>query len=105
MTYIGQTRRCLETRVKEHKAAARLRHLEKSPVAEHTWQPKHKAEWKNARIVDKEIKTAVQLVKEAIHIWLHLMLNKKRDAGINVSKCWSATLKKLLLLHRVHYGV
>ena len=39
--YIGETKRTLETRMKEHRAAARLGQLEKSAVAEHAWQDGH----------------------------------------------------------------
>ena len=39
--YIGETKRMLETRIKEHQAAARLGQFEKSAVAEHAWQDGH----------------------------------------------------------------
>ena len=43
--YIGETKRTLETRMKEHRAAARLGQLEKSAVAEHAWQDGHTIDW------------------------------------------------------------
>ena len=60
---IGETKRTLETRMKEHHAAARLEQLEKSAVAEHAWLDGHTIDWSDVRILDevpKELCTADQ---------------------------------------------
>ena len=48
--YIGKTKRTLNTRIKEHKAACRYAHMEKSAVAEHAWQDGHTIDWENVKI-------------------------------------------------------
>ena len=37
--YIGETKRALGTRIKEHQSACRLQQTEKSAIAEHAWVP------------------------------------------------------------------
>ena len=39
--YIGETKRTLETRLKEHQAATRRGETEKSAIAEHAWAKQH----------------------------------------------------------------
>ena len=68
--YIGETKRFLKTRMKEHRAAARLGQLEKSAVAEHAWQDGHTIDWSDVRILDETPKNSVLLIKEALHIRL-----------------------------------
>ena len=63
--YIGETKRTLETRMKEHRAAAQL---EKSAVAEHARQNGHTIDWSDVRILDEAPKNSVLLIKEALHI-------------------------------------
>jgi hypothetical protein len=44
-TSTGETKRALERRVKEHKAATRRGELEKSAIAEHAWSHHHQMVW------------------------------------------------------------
>ena len=44
-SFVGETGRTTNTRVKEHKAACGLANFEKSAVAEHAWQNGHIIEW------------------------------------------------------------
>ena len=60
--------RRLEARVKEHKDACSKRTLEKSALAEHTWQYHHPIKWEEVSVVDRARTAKELLVKEAIHI-------------------------------------
>ena len=50
--YVGETKRTLATRLKEHKAACRLGAFERSAVAEHAWQEGHEIDWNDVEILD-----------------------------------------------------
>ena len=52
--YVGETKRMLATRLKEHKAACRLGAFERSAVAEHAWQEGHEIDidWNDMEILD-----------------------------------------------------
>ena len=92
--YIGETKRTLETRMKEHHAAARLGQLEKSAVAEHAWQDGHTIDWSDVPILDEAPKNSVLLIKEALHIRLRPTEDKiNRDLGLDVPECWVHTIK------------
>ena len=43
--YIGETNQRLETRLKEHRDACERKMMEKSAVAEHTWDNHHPIHW------------------------------------------------------------
>ena len=68
--YIGKTKRILETRMKEHRAAAHLGQVEKSAVPEHAWTNEHVIDWDDVRVLDETPKSSVLLIKEALHIRL-----------------------------------
>ena len=53
-TYIGETGRTLEIRVKEHKRACVKADFEKSAVAEHAWLSGHYIDWDNVEVLDQE---------------------------------------------------
>ena len=41
LAYIGETKRSLETRLKEHQATTRRGETDKSAIAEHAWEKQH----------------------------------------------------------------
>ena len=89
--YIGETKRALETHIKEHKAATRRGELEKSAIAEHAWSHHHQVLWDEIKVLDQAANTTTLLIKEALHIRLtdtEQLLN--RDEGIAIPECWSA---------------
>ena len=49
--YIGETKRRLETRLKEHRDACQRGKLGKSAVAEHAWKDHHSIRWEEATVV------------------------------------------------------
>ena len=75
--YIGETKRRLETRLKEHRDACRTQSLQKSAVAEHAWGSHHPINWKDTLVIDRARRPEELLLKDAIHI----------------PKCWMAALK------------
>ena len=90
---IGETKRALQTRMKEHKAATRRGELEKSAIAEHVWIHHHQVEWDEIKVLDEAANTTILLIKEALHIRLtdtETLIN--RDEGVAISDCWIAIL-------------
>jgi len=71
--------------MKEHHAAARLGHLEKSAVAEHAWQEGHTINWSGVRILDEASRNSVLLIKEAMHIRL-----RSTDGTFNRDTGWTS---------------
>ena len=52
--YIGESGRALGERIKEHKAACKYAHFDKSPVAEHAWKDgDHQINWDDVDIIDR----------------------------------------------------
>ena len=64
---MGETKRMLATRLKEHKAACRLGAFERSAVAEHAWQEGHEIDWNDVEILDIAKDLQERKVKEPIH--------------------------------------
>jgi len=54
VTYVGQTKRQLKTRLKEHKNNIRLDHSKHSVVSEHIINFNHNFNWENVQILDHE---------------------------------------------------
>ena len=65
--YVGETKRTLATRLKEHKAACRLGAFERSAVAEHAWQEGHEIDWNDVEILDTARNLQERKVKVSIH--------------------------------------
>ena len=67
-SYIGETKRSLETRLKEHKAATRRGEIDKSATTEHTWTNLYQPLWEETKVLDTAVNSTTLLIKEAIHI-------------------------------------
>ena len=93
--YIGETKRNLEARLKEHQIATRRGETDKSAIAEHAWEKQHQPQWNIIKILDRARNESILLIKEALHIMMtdqHSLLN--RDQGLAVVDCWRPLLKK-----------
>ena len=93
--YIGETKRRLETRLREHQDACRTQSLQKSVVVEHVWGSHHPINWKDISVIDQAKRPEELLLKESIHIQgtpAGERLN--RDGGKGIPKCWTAALKR-----------
>ena len=89
LKYIGETKRALEMRLKEHQAATRRGETEKSAIIEHAWSQHHQPLWEETRVLDWASHNTTLLIKEAIHISLRdstELLN--RDWGLAIDCCW-----------------
>ena len=75
-SYVGQTKRKLKTRIKEHKADIRKPSSEISVVSRHRMNEMHELDWDNIRILDREQSLAKRRISEMIHI-------KRQTSGIN----------------------
>ena len=94
-SYIGETKRRLETRLREHQEACRKGTLEKSAVAEHAWKDHHTIKWEETAVVDMARHPRELLLKEAIHIQMTPAEERlNRDAGLELPGCWVAALRK-----------
>jgi len=78
-TYVGQTKRQLGTRVKEHSSNFSSKTANPSVVTEHTLQTSHSFDWKNVKILDRENNYFKRLISEMIHI-------KEQSHGLNSQK-------------------
>ncbi|XP_071575678.1 uncharacterized protein [Temnothorax nylanderi] len=75
-SYVGQTKRQLRTRIKEHKANIKLDASKHSVVSEHIIRSDHSFDWDNVRILEVEHNYKKRLTAEMIHI-------KEQPNGIN----------------------
>ena len=93
-SYIGETKRRLESRLKEHQDACRTQSLHKSAVAEHAWGSHHPINWNDTSVVDRARRPEELLLKEAIHIQnTPAGESLNRDGGKEIPKSWMITLK------------
>ena len=66
--YIGETKRNLEARLKEHQTATRRGKMDKLAIAEHAWEEQHQPQWNNIKIIDHARNENILLIKEGLHI-------------------------------------
>jgi hypothetical protein len=78
-SYVGQTKRQLGTRLKEHKNNFKLEPSKHSVVTEHILEYNHSFDWDNVRILDTESNYRKRLISEMLHI-------KEQKNGINLMK-------------------
>ena len=67
-TYVGQSGRSLECRVKEHQRAVKYGDTNTSAIAEHAWQEQHNINWPAATILDSNQYLHSRLILESWHI-------------------------------------
>jgi len=67
-TYVGQTKRQLRTRIKEHKNNIKQDQSKHSVISEHIIKYNHFFDWDNAKILDCESKFYKRITSEMIHI-------------------------------------
>nr|XP_039270061.1 uncharacterized protein LOC120344816 [Styela clava] len=66
--YIGETKRSLETRRKEHQRDVKQKKFEKSALSKHALSTNHSIDWDNSRILEHEIHYRKRLFLESYHI-------------------------------------
>ncbi|CAG9569803.1 unnamed protein product [Danaus chrysippus] len=94
LSYIGQTKRSISTRVKEHVSDVRNRRASKSAVCEHALdKPGHYIRFDQPQILAREDRYIPRLIREAIEIKKHPNFNRKD--GWNLSNTWDPLLKNM----------
>ena len=91
--YIGETRRALGTRLKEHQANTRRGEVEKSAIAEHAWGEEHRPAWDETAILERARREDILRIKEAFCIMAaeqEKLLN--RDRGTFIAESWKPLL-------------
>ncbi|KAL9961738.1 hypothetical protein ACROYT_G030742 [Oculina patagonica] len=91
--YIGETRRPMQDRIKEHDRDIRLARTQTSTVAGDTNNTGHYPLWNEVKFIDRDPHWYKRRVKEAIDIRLHPN-NINRDNGIEIPEAWMPTIKK-----------
>ena len=93
--YVGETKRSLATRIKEHQDATRSDQCSKSAVAEHAHEHDipHNIDWESAKVIDrgKSKFNIERKMREAFHIHLR-QPGMNRDHGVERSATWNAVL-------------
>ncbi|KAG8239939.1 hypothetical protein J437_LFUL018089 [Ladona fulva] len=90
LTYIRETDRMIETRLKEHSHCIHLQQPSKLEIAEHTLKVGHRMEFDNGRVLSIGMGYWDHIAKEAIEAHRE---NMNRDKGYNLSKCWNGTIR------------
>ena len=93
-SYIGQTKRTIAERVKEHIAAVKNQQTSKSAVAEHLLDTgiNHWMELHNPRILSTDRHYHTRLIREAIEIKKYKNFN--RENGFQLSSTWNPVIRK-----------
>jgi hypothetical protein len=92
--YIGQTRRSLKTRIKEHIRDAKEGKIETSAIAEHIHNTSHTIKFDEVKLLHHITDYGSRLNKEAIEIYKCGKLNFNRDAGWGVKNPWKPLLQQ-----------
>jgi len=81
-SYIGQTKRQLGTRIKEH-ASDNKKNGSPSVISEHRLKLRHEFAWDNVKIIDNERSYPKGLISEMVHIKKQqYVLNKHSDTDL-----------------------
>jgi len=75
-SYVGQTKRQLRTRIKEHVSDINKKSGSPSVISEHRRNFNHEFEWDNVKIIDNELSYQKRIISEMVHI-------KKQQHGLN----------------------
>ena len=91
--YVGEIKRALSVRKKEHSDAIRLGQCSKSTIAEHLHDhpSPHEMDWSTLQVVDRARRQVERRVREAFHIYKR-QPKIKRDSGLERSSVWNADL-------------
>ena len=76
-SYIGQTARLLDTRVKEHKATVKKGETATSAVAEHVWEEHHQMDFSNVTVLAREANKDQRCCLESWFIQRNSTINRE----------------------------
>ncbi|KAJ8961652.1 hypothetical protein NQ318_021249 [Aromia moschata] len=87
-SYIGQTGRSIQCRIKEHQRHTRLGNTDKSAIAEHVHtNENHKIDCENIRVLDKTTRYYPRVIRESLEIMKNNS-NFNREGGYRLSNTW-----------------
>ena len=86
-SYIGESGRCLEVRIKEHKRHVMKVGVGRSALAEHAIPKSLAINRESASVIDVSRKYWQRRVKEALHI-AQRENTMNKDSGLQLSKVW-----------------
>jgi hypothetical protein len=90
--YVGQTRRSINTRMKEHKSCLTKLDDVKSAIAKHAIEEDHKIQWDKIDVLHKERNNKKRLILEAIEVKKNNK-NFNREDGFQLSQAWKTLIK------------
>jgi hypothetical protein len=96
-SYIEQTGRSVDIRLKEHQRHIRLEHPDKSAIAQHSIDQGYHIQFHNASILATKTRYIDCIVREVIESELH-PYNSNREGGFCLSKSWKSLIDSLKLL-------
>ncbi len=91
--YIGETRRTLDKRLKEHQYAVK-RHDEKNGIAVHAWNSNHKVNWLEAKVKERVENYTRRRITEAVVIQ-SLPSTSNLDNGLELNPTWQPIIASL----------
>ena len=89
--YIGETKRNLPTRLKEHRAHGRRGDFEKSAIVKHSHIKDHQIDWQAAQLITPIDAWHPRRIREAIEIVKHDTV--PQDIGFFISDIWRPILQ------------
>ncbi|KAJ8935823.1 hypothetical protein NQ318_008720 [Aromia moschata] len=93
-SYIGQTERSIQCRIKERQRHTRLRNTEKSAIAEHIHtNENHKINYGNIRVLDKTTRYYPRIIRESLEI-MKTNNNFNREDGYRLSNTWRLAIPR-----------
>ena len=93
-SYIGETGRSLQTRLKEHGTDIRNGRSRTSALAEHSSKTKHHICLESASIIAREEQPQRRKIREALEIFKH-PCNLNRDSGLEISGSWIPLISEI----------
>ena len=93
-TYIGETKRPLKVRIKEHQRLAQLGETDKSRLVQHAWNEDHNVKWDEASIISKEEGWRRRKLKEAA--FMAITPNPISTPSLEIKNVWVPILRSEL---------
>src|SRR5436190_22366147 len=94
--YVGETKRPLNVRIKEHEQNTRRGLTDKSKIAQHCWEENHNMNFKEACIIHKEPHYKKRKIIEASYMKLAAENNPISQPSVEISSLWLPILRKEL---------